>query len=520
MLIYVIGQACLPPGSLFLTTMNLKTRLLFWGCVLTVGGVIALQFVWLTDYYRASQRQFGQEVNLAFEDAVKKEFSVRCDSVENAVFHYLMDTSVFLISGRWDAHFVRYIYTVASKQRVSDRSEFSKVTLAFPLTGPADPRRAMVARDFARQLRDEDLERHIVFYRTQELGSFVDEKTKAMVFDTARLRPLYAAYLAARGIREPFRFLYSGTDSTVNQNHFPDSLGRRYPYISKAFPTYLADPSPNAYVRALFGPPRAYLLGKMIWVLLGSLVLAALTAFSITYLLRTLQREKRLSAIKNDFISQISHEFKTPLSTISGALEALEDFNALDDRSRSLRYIRMARAETRRLSDMVTQVLDLSIYERSDFTISPSPLSVEPLIRQLMQRYSLNRDKEVRCHYEGAPATPLVKADEWHLTRALDNLFDNAVKYTDAPVDISIRTQTQAGYLVVSVSDNGAGIPAADQPLIWDKFYRAPGTRALVKGQGLGLNYVRTIIDKHGGWYSVFSEGARKGSTFTLAIPL
>jgi signal transduction histidine kinase len=501
-------------------TMNLKTRLLFWGCVLTVCGVIALQFVWLTDYYRASQRQFGQEVNLAFEDAVKKEFAIRCDTVEQAIFRYLMDTSVFTISGRWDLHFVRYIYTVASKARASDRAEFSNVTLNFPLTSPSDPRRAAVARNFARQLRDEDLERHIVFYRTQELGTFVDEKTKTFIFDTARLRPLYAGYLAERGIREPFRFLYTQTDSTFNQSHFPDSLSSRYPFITKAIPTALVDPNPNQYVRALFGPPQDYLFSKMIWMLLGSLVLAVLTALSLTYLLKTLQKEKRLSAIKNDFISQISHEFKTPLSTVSGALEALEDFNALDDPSRSLRYIRMARAETRRLSDMVTKVLDLSIYERSDFAINPSPLSVEPLIRQLMQRYTLTRDKVVRCSYEGAPALPPVSADEWHLTHALDNLFDNAVKYADSPVDISIRTHTQGGYLLLSVTDNGAGILPSDQPLIWDKFYRAPGTRASVKGQGLGLNYVRTIIDKHGGWSSVFSEGARKGSTFTLAIPL
>lgn len=491
--------------------MAAKTRLLLWGCVLTVAGVIALQFVWLVDYYAASGREFRQEINLAFEDAVKKEFMLRCDTIEQAVFNRIMDTSFFRISAEWSPHFARYMYRVTNSKDPHDRAEFSHDQLDFPISGPVDPRRALVARRFARSLREEDLERHIVFYRTQELGNYVAARTRALPFDTARLRPLYAAYLSDRGIREPFRLQYSRVDSTFNQNHFSD---KRYPYVTKAFPTYIYDQSPGQYVRALFGPPRAYLFGKMIGLLAGSLLLTVLTALSLAYLLRTLRREKKLSAVKNDFINHLGHEFKTPLSTISGALEALEEFDALGDPSRSLRYVRMARAETERLSGMVSKVLDMALYERGDFTLAPGPVAICAFLQSFAERYG------VRATCAPDAASLSVMADEWHLTHALDNLVDNAVKYSPAPADITLRGFVEGGFLVIAVSDKGCGISAPEQALIWDKFYRAPATRFSVKGQGLGLSYVRTIVEKHRGWYAVSSEGAGKGSTFTIAFPL
>ncbi|HTJ13394.1 MAG TPA: HAMP domain-containing sensor histidine kinase [Dinghuibacter sp.] len=503
--------------------MAVKTRLLLWGCVLTVAGVIALQFAWLADYYAAAGRQFRQEINLAFEDAVKKEFMLRCDTIEETVFNRVMDTSFFRITARWSAHFGRYIYRVSNSRDPHDLAEFSHDQLDFPIAGPDDARRALVARRFARTLREEDLERHIVFFRTQSLGNYVEARTRSLPFDTARLRPLYAAYLAERGIREPFRLQYSDLDSTFNQVRTGD---RRYPYISKAYPTYIYDQSPGQYVRALFGPPRAYLFGKMIGLLAGSLLLSVLTALSLAYLLRTLSREKKLSAVKNDFINHLGHEFKTPLSTISGALEALEEFDALGDPARSLRYIRMARAETERLSGMVSTVLDLALYERSDFALTPAAVDVSALLRSFAERYGVHAELPVDATSPaGAPQPPagaplFLRADEWHLTRALDNLLDNAVKYSPAAPDITIHCSANGGFLVIAVTDNGYGIPASEQPLIWDKFYRAPATRATVKGQGLGLSYVRTVVEKHGGWVAVASDGEGKGSTFTVAFPL
>jgi two-component system, OmpR family, phosphate regulon sensor histidine kinase PhoR len=312
----------------------------------------------------------------------------------------------------------------------------------------------------------------------------------------------------------------SDVDSTLNRSAFPDTISHRYPFITKAFPTYIWAPSRNNYVRACFGRPGTYLLHSMLWLLLGSVCLVAVTTLTLYHLLRTLQKEKRLSAIKNDFISNISHELKTPISTISGALEALEDFDVLDDRPKSQRYIRIARTESRRLSEMVGKILDLSLYERSDFTLRLAPVNIDELVRGLIEHYTLRKDKDIRFQYSSALPASIVRADELHLCNAINNLIDNAVKYSGSRVEIGIRYEQREGYHTISVTDNGMGIPKAEQSMVFDKFYRVPVSRAAVKGQGLGLSYVKAIVDRHRGWYSVESLGASAGSTFTLAIPI
>lgn len=496
--------------------MNRNTRVIFIVCIAAVAMVMALQGGWLVNYYQVNKERFEKETNLAFEDAVKTEFRLRNDTIEQMIYHYVMDTARATITSKWQARDSTWVYTVADRQRTKDKYSFSLKAVNAPIGSANDSIKEKVARSFARTYREEDLDKHIVFFRTQAIGHFVNNKAAEFAFDTARLRSIYRSLLLERGIREPFTFLLLDDDSTLNRTRFPDSLQRRYPVITKSYPTYRVEPGVN-YVRALFRAPVNYLLGKMAGMAIASAILLAIVVLAILYLLRIIRREKSLSAMKNDFIGNISHELKTPIATITAAVDALDGFDALQNPERTRKYLHISREELQRLNDMVNKILHMSIYERQDFELKPEAIDVQEMIDTLTRRYTLAGGKEIVFHFDYQAGSQKVMADKLHLYNVVSNLIDNAVKYSTGAVAIDITFYRDGKYNVISVKDNGIGIAATDLPHVFDKFYRVPsGNIHKVKGYGLGLNYVKHIIEKQGGWCRADSLPGQ-GSTFKIA---
>jgi signal transduction histidine kinase len=497
--------------------MNRSTRLIFIVCIAAVAGVVMLQLLWIRNYYEVNKERFEKEVNLAFEDAVKKEFQIRCDTLENLIYQYLMDTAKTTITSKWNEKNKVWMYTVADKRKPEDRQEFSHKLLNAPILTAQDTVKQQVAHHYARTYREEDLERHAVYFRTQDIGKFVSTKAEMYSFDTNRLRPVYAQLLAERGIQEPFTFYLRNEDSTLNRSRFPDSLQKRYGVITKSFPTYKVEPNKN-FVRAMFTTSTGYVTGKLTDIIIASAILVIVVALSLYWLLRIIRREKKLSAIKNDFISNISHELKTPIATVAAAVDAMDGFGILDNPDKTKRYLSISRNELQRLADMVNKILNISLYERQDFELKPEPVNVDEIVQELTARYTLAGDKKIAIHYANEAGTPLVMADKLHLYNVVNNLVDNAVKYSGDAVDIDIRFYREKDHYVITVKDNGIGISHTDLPYIFDKFYRVPaGNVHKVKGYGLGLSYVKYIMEKQGGWCSAESRPGN-GSIFKLGL--
>lgn len=496
--------------------MNRNTRVIFTVCVAAVALVLVLQCGWLVNYYQVNQERFEKDANLAFEDAIKTEFRQRNDTIEQMIYRYVMDTNKVIITSSWRKEDSTWVYLVADKVNKKDRFSFSLKQVNQPILSQTDSTKEKVARRFTQTYREEDLERHVVFFRTQAIGHYINNKTREFGFDTARLRPIYRELLAERDIREPFLFLMADEDSTLNRSRFPDSLQRRYPIITKSFPTYRAATDVN-YVRALFRPPVNYLLGKMTGMVIASLVLLTIVVLALWYLLRVIRREKKLSAIKNDFISNISHELKTPIATITAAVDAMEGFGALQSPEKTKRYLNISREELKRLTEMVNKILNMSIYERQDFELNREEVNVDEMVEALTGTYALAGGKEIDFQYDNRAGTAIVMADQLHLYNVISNLIDNAVKYSTDKVTIDISYYRENGYNIITVKDDGIGIAAGDLPHVFEKFYRVPsGNIHRVKGYGLGLNYVKHIIERHGGWCMAESKPG-KGSTFKIA---
>lgn len=261
---------------------------------------------------------------------------------------------------------------------------------------------------------------------------------------------------------------------------------------------------------------------KEMWpFLITSIVVILILIFSFYYIMANNLKQKKLSVIKNDFISNMTHEFKTPISTISLASEMLADKSISQTLEKQERYIKMIREENKRLSVLVESILQTSILDKGEFILKLSEVDVHEIINTAINNTQLligQRNGTVHTFLKADKFK--LQADRVHLTNIIFNLIDNAIKYSREIPEITISTYNTAEGIMIQVKDNGIGISKENQRKIFDKFYRVPtGNVHNVKGFGLGLSYVLAVVLKHNGTISVNSE-LGKGSTFNVHLPI
>ncbi|MGY2132966.1 sensor histidine kinase [Hymenobacter sp. HD11105] len=272
------------------------------------------------------------------------------------------------------------------------------------------------------------------------------------------------------------------------------------------------------YVQAAFPTPTFYVLKQMGSLLGGSVLLLGLTTGCFALMLSTILRQKKLSEVKNDFINNMTHELKTPLATVSAAVEAMQNFGALNDPQKAQTYLSISQKELQRLSDLVEKVLNIAVDERQTLTINPELVRPAELVQELVARHELQAIKPVHFEVDMEPSDSL-PLDRIHIAGVINNLIDNAIKYSREQVTIAIRGRRDESGWRLTVQDDGIGIPKSYQDAVFDRFFRVPtGNLHPVKGFGLGLYYVRQVVERHGGHIAVRSEPNR-GSEFSLWLP-
>lgn len=274
------------------------------------------------------------------------------------------------------------------------------------------------------------------------------------------------------------------------------------------------------YLSLKFPNQKNYLLQTMWAMLVVSAGVIFILIIAFYYTIGTISKQKKLSVIKNDFISNMTHEFKTPISTISLAAEMLSDDTVTKTPEKQQRFVKMIRDENKRLSVLVESILQTSILDKGEFKLKRSDLDVHDIINQAIQNTQLLLDQRQGSVQTNLQATKsIINADKVHLTNIVFNLIDNAVKYTKESPFIVISTRDVENGIEISVKDNGIGISKENLKKIFEKFYRVPtGNVHNVKGFGLGLSYVQAVVQKHNGTINVESE-VGKGSTFKIVMP-
>lgn len=224
--------------------------------------------------------------------------------------------------------------------------------------------------------------------------------------------------------------------------------------------------------------------------------------------------------LKNDLISNITHELKTPVATVSVALEAMQNFRALDNPALTAEYLTIAQQELKRLTLMTDKILKTSSFEATGLEIKTEDTDIENIISEVLTSLKLVFEKhqaQVSFEKEGYDFT--IRANREHITNVVYNLLDNAIKYSQPGCQIHVRLVKNQQGIQLSVQDNGIGIPAEHQSKVFDKFFRVPtGDVHNARGYGLGLSYVASVVKSLKGTLELKSE-AGKGSIFTITLP-
>ena len=275
------------------------------------------------------------------------------------------------------------------------------------------------------------------------------------------------------------------------------------------------------FIHVYFPNLQGYIFNN-IWLLLAiSLVFVIAVIGIIYYILRTVIQQKQNSEIKNDFINNMTHELKTPISTISLACEALGDPELSKLENVKNRYISIINAENKRLGLLVEEVLQSAVLDKGSFKLKREELDLHSLINDVVDKFSIQvKEKNGELIADLKASDVVIEADRNHLANVIYNLLDNAVKYSKDQPRLSISTCNQDGFVVIGVKDSGIGISSENLKKVFDKLYRVPtGNVHNVKGFGLGLSYVKIITERHGGRVYVESS-LGQGSTFYIEIPL
>ena len=254
------------------------------------------------------------------------------------------------------------------------------------------------------------------------------------------------------------------------------------------------------------------------WFYLVIIVVVLLVFFG--YAINVILKQKRLSEVKTDFINNMTHELKTPISTIGLSSELLLKGDFSEDPGRLKRYAEIIYKENKRLENQVERVLNVAKLDKEKLSLSKDLCSMHELIMDAKESFDLNQtEKGGAIHLQLDAANDKLMIDQVHITNVVYNLLDNAVKYCEEIPNITITTSNDSKYFTATIADNGIGIKREDIRMIFDKFYRVPtGNLHDVKGFGLGLYYVKLIVEEHGGSIQVKSTPG-KGTAFTIRLP-
>lgn len=335
----------------------------------------------------------------------------------------------------------------------------------------------------------------------------------------AQLQSLIAYELNNNGINTPFEFgVYNnGLATKVKSEKF--KFDKKTTYDA---PIFTDNDGVSEYqLLVSFPKKKMFLISDLIGIAFLALLFTTIIIVAYYSALKQLSTQRHISEIKTDFINNMTHEFKTPIATINLALDAIKNPKVIDDKEKVYRYLQMIKDENKRMHAQVENVLRISKLEKKELDIVKENCNVHDIVEEAMEHVHLiveDREGTISANLQATKTSVLV--NDVHFTNVLVNILENAVKYSPEKPIIEVTTENVKNFVVIKIKDNGLGISKAAQKKIFDKFYREhTGDIHNVKGHGLGLAYVKRIVDDHHGEVMVESEKG-KGSTFIIKLPL
>ena len=271
------------------------------------------------------------------------------------------------------------------------------------------------------------------------------------------------------------------------------------------------NPEAEMYYRVYMTPLTRHILSQMLGIIITIFLLMVAFSLAFWYLFRTVSRLRTIEEMKDDFVSNMTHELKTPIAIAYSANDALLNYDTSNDPDKKTKYLTIANKQLKRLGELVENILAMSMERRKTMRLKPEEIQLHEFAEEIAAAQRMRGDKDITIKVNILENTT-IEADRAHLANVLNNLIDNAIKYSGDSVEITITGDNQT----LSVRDNGIGIPAKSIPYLFNKFYRVPhGNRQDIRGYGIGLYYVKSILDKMG-WSIMVKSIEGDGSVFTI----
>ncbi|KMQ63753.1 histidine kinase [Chryseobacterium sp. BLS98] len=494
---------------------------------------VTLQFYWLKRYYNVLEQDFSSKVYTALESTVKNVSEIEVEkymnennkNFRNNIIANSKQPSLTTIQQVEDSGTQRqiiYSKNIIEKTQlpISQRGDSIKWTTLY-----SDEAAYKIKRDTTKpeQLTAEinnDIENGD--YTIKEFAKIYGNNlpiTKRV--DDKVLDSVITKELKIRGISA--KFGYGVTDknnnltSIVNKAYKEKKDNNTYSY-----PLFTDTKDRTLYSLALVFPKKEYSLAMNNWPMLLGTFLSLLTILGIYIIsINYMMRQKKLAEVKTDFINNMSHEFKTPLATISVATDSLANDKIATNPDKVKYYSELIKQENLRMKKQVENVLNMSKLERNEVELFLKETNVRELIKKTTESFNLivqQRNGSLRQEFNAT--NYIFKIDEFHISNMLVNLLDNANKYSPEAPEIDVKTRNEGDWYVIEISDKGMGMETQNKTKIFEKFFREEtGNIHNVKGQGLGLSYVKKIVELHKGQIIVESH-KDKGSTFTIKLPM
>ena len=520
---------------------------------LAVLGLFFLQYGWINNVHALTEQKFGEDVKVALnktaldletyemiqlanpeaideglegslDDFVRSEFGAVIQSQESIA---VRDTIIFK-----DGAKTRFLLVQGNLIDTATglKAEHRVITKDLRGITPAEIDNSMLGLDsdtnsfaiqwnesFAKQINKKT---YYLNYLIERMFTTNPVDDIALRLNLVLLDSLLAYHLNENKIDTSFRFNIISTQGRevrfkTASKHFDNSL-KESEHTTLLYPN---DVIPGEYLLLVKFPGQQFLVWKeMTGTLLASLALVIIVMLAFYFAVNTIFRQKQLSEIKNDFISNMTHELKTPIATISLACEAVRDPDLQNDRDTLNSFIGMIDQENKRLGKLVENVLQTALIDKGRLKLNLEECSVDDLLKQVVESFRIRyHDKGGEISIDKADGI-VWKIDKMHFANVIYNLLDNSLKYCEGQPHVHISLEKNSGGFSLVVEDNGIGIKKEDQKRIFEKLYRVPtGDVHNVKGFGLGLSYVFSIVKLHNGTIDLKSA-LGKGSTFKISV--
>ncbi|MEX0968144.1 MAG: HAMP domain-containing sensor histidine kinase [Bacteroidia bacterium] len=502
-------------------------QFLFILMVVAVGAVVSAQLYWIFNAYTLQEENFRRDALVALQNTTSQiEDNYTCLESFNKI-NLKQRENILILKRNADGVSMDTIRQFAAAY--TGDSLFSTNSFSSPLTATAEilvkyhyfPRSYSHITQFDNphnSLKGMTKKQQEQFFRGNVTLTYANGEKYFLDY----IDSVLTINLSNQGISSDFRFqLKDKQNDSILFRNFEDEvlLAGAMPFTSSFYQgsRFFSPQELQLWIPA----QNKILLGRMGFVMVGSFLVLVLLGAVVLLIVRTLLRQKKLAVIKNDFINNMTHEFKTPICNISLALETIENSSLVNGNNGLRQYLSIINSENIRMDENVEKIMEISMMERTEVKLNMKPCNLNNIVRQVVPLFDLMiRERHGNITVKSYKPVVMVNCDAVHISNVFYNLIDNAIKYNDKTPEVNISVIEENDLIKIEFSDNGIGINQEHQKPIFDSFYRvSTGNKHDVKGFGLGLSYVKNIIESHRGDVQLNSRKGG-GSVFSVRLPI